>query len=665
MQKFRFTTRLQRLNSLGAEARASLNFQEQLQRFHSQQGRKRFSVPVIASKSLDLYSLKLIVSSFGGFDQTTKSRKWTEVARQLGYSSASSNALSTQVKAAYKRLILPWEEFIVEAREQAKRDHDDARAAAADDDVPMEDGSRAGTPDVIVVDDDDTVAGKRRSARKRGEGSGKDSQFVAQRVPKRQGHQQKTTKDARIKTLPGAEELVCAICMSGDDGTSMLLCDECNRGYHMFCLTPPLATVPKSEWYCPPCLVGTGENYGFEEGQTHSLHSFWERSEKFRKAWWTAHRHRVSGSTAAITAPDGDVEMRSTLEESGSLARPIAGTDIMLSEDDVEREFWRLVASSEEIVDVEYGADVHSVEQGSASPSLEKHPTEKYARDAWNVNNFPIQPGSLLRYIKSDVSGMTQPWIYVGMMFSAFCWHNEDHYTYSMNYQHFGHTKTWYGVPGDDAEKFEESMKRAAPGLFETSPDLLFQLVTLMSPEKLKKDGVRVYACDQRPNEIVITYPKAYHAGFNQGYNLNEAVNFALPDWMEYGLESVQRYQSFRKGPVFSHDELIVTIAQHNQALSTAMWLQYPMVDMIEREMKRRRDLRALAPNIREEVYDYDKEEHEFQCARCNVFCYLAQVTSEASKGVSCLEHPAVVFRATSSPNGRCTCGSATSSWSS
>jgi [histone H3]-trimethyl-L-lysine4 demethylase len=85
---------------------------------------------------------------------------------------------------------------------------------------------------------------------------------------------------------------------------------------------------------------------------------------------------------------------------------------------------------------------------------------------------------------------------------------------------HWGETKTWYGIPGDDAEKFEAAIKKEAPDLFEAQPDLLFQLVTLMSPERLTDEGVRVYACNQRAGELVITFPKAYHAGFNHGVGL-------------------------------------------------------------------------------------------------------------------------------------------------
>jgi histone demethylase JARID1 len=40
-------------------------------------------------------------------------------------------------------------------------------------------------------------------------------------------------------------------------------------------------------------------------------------------------------------------------------------------------------------------------------------------------------------------------------MFSSFCWHFEDHMLYSINYNHWGAAKTWYGVPGRAAEAFE------------------------------------------------------------------------------------------------------------------------------------------------------------------------------------------------------------------
>jgi len=39
----------------------------------------------------------------------------------------------------------------------------------------------------------------------------------------------------------------------------------------------------------------------------------------------------------------------------------------------------------------------------------------------------------------------------------------------------------------------------------------------------------------QRPREFVIARAKAYHSGFNAGFNIAEAVNFALPAWIEVG----------------------------------------------------------------------------------------------------------------------------------
>lgn len=58
-------------------------------------------------------------------------------------------------------------------------------------------------------------------------------------------------------------------------------------------------------------------------------------------------------------------------------------------------------------------------------PTMETHPLDPASKDSWNLNNIPILADSLLRFIKSDISGMTVPWTYVGMVFSTFCWHNE------------------------------------------------------------------------------------------------------------------------------------------------------------------------------------------------------------------------------------------------
>ena len=95
-----------------------------------------------------------------------------------------------------------------------------------------------------------------------------------------------------------------------------------------------------------------------------------------------------------------------------------------------------------------------------------------------------------------------------------------------------GEPKTWYGVPEEHAEKLEGCMKETAPELFEAQPDLLHHLVTIISPNALMNYGVNVVRTNQYAGEFVVTFPRAYHAGFNQGYNCAEAVNFCPADWV-------------------------------------------------------------------------------------------------------------------------------------
>ncbi|UKJ89396.2 Requim, req/dpf2 [Theileria orientalis] len=55
------------------------------------------------------------------------------------------------------------------------------------------------------------------------------------------------------KKLQEEEEEGCAICGNDDNWPQLLLCDSCDKGYHMYCLDPPLTEVPANNWYCSQC----------------------------------------------------------------------------------------------------------------------------------------------------------------------------------------------------------------------------------------------------------------------------------------------------------------------------------------------------------------------------------------------------------------------------
>ena len=49
-------------------------------------------------------------------------------------------------------------------------------------------------------------------------------------------------------------------CGGKDNPEKQLLCDECDLAYHIYCLDPPLETIPDDdEWYCPLCKNDASE----------------------------------------------------------------------------------------------------------------------------------------------------------------------------------------------------------------------------------------------------------------------------------------------------------------------------------------------------------------------------------------------------------------------
>lgn len=410
---------------------------------------------------------------------------------------------------------------------------------------------------------------------------------------------------------------------------------RCDCGFHLYCLTPRLSAVPVGEWFCPTCLTesfgfGTTPFFKFHqfERQAHAFkHAFFSPLME-TGAPQSKKRTRDAGEAMLALA---------SMDYNARAASRLVLPDLDVDPDTVEWQFWNIVTTPDAPVEVLYGSDLDTLTYGSGFPKprhdqpkpppkpASKPPppppaftssgratgrappppppepakpakqakaegkeakaaagdsraAHRYARDAWNLNNLCRQEECVLSHCggwagSEDISGMMVPWLYVGMLFASFCWHVEDHFAHSINFMHAGAPKTWYGVPGHAACTFEAAMKEAVPELLASEAGLLYKMTTMLPPRTLAEAGVPVCRLLQRAGSFVITWPRAYHAGFSHGLNMAESSNFATPDWLPWGRMAVDAYRSQpgTRRPCFTHELLLTTLARRAVRLPSHM----------------------------------------------------------------------------------------------
>lgn len=54
------------------------------------------------------------------------------------------------------------------------------------------------------------------------------------------------------------EGLPCFVCGDKKNAATILLCDKCQRCWHMTCLTPSLTSLFSGDWICPQCQRSSG-----------------------------------------------------------------------------------------------------------------------------------------------------------------------------------------------------------------------------------------------------------------------------------------------------------------------------------------------------------------------------------------------------------------------
>ncbi|XP_058604195.1 protein Jumonji isoform X3 [Onychostoma macrolepis] len=329
---------------------------------------------------------------------------------------------------------------------------------------------------------------------------------------------------------------------------------------------------------------------------------------------------------------------------------------------EVEREYWRLVEEKECHVAVHCGR-VDTKTHGSGFPVGKSEPFSKHG---WNLTVLPNNSGSILRHLGA-VPGVTIPWLNIGMVFSTSCWCRDQNSLPYIDYLHTGADCIWYCIPAEEKSKLDKVVHtllqaNGTPGL-----EMLERNI-MISPEVLRRKGVKVYRTVQQSGQFMVCFPGTYVSKVCCGYTVSETVHFANPQWMKLGYEAAKDLKRRRIEEPFSTEKLlcqITTCERDNKQLMNAV--SSLIKDLRDAEISQRRDLfeaglrlsarygthcESQADKKKQQRSRFTEDTADRRCQVCQHLCYVSMVVHESDNVVFCLECALRYIQKRRSPRG-------------
>jgi hypothetical protein len=145
----------------------------------------------------------------------------------------------------------------------------------------------------------------------------------------------------------------------------------------------------------------------------------------------------------------------------------------------------------------------------------------------------PLAGNSLDRTI-NKISGIHTPWAYISSgPYTPFSLHKEDADTNGINHLVAGHRKVWFVIAPHHAEKLEDLIAEELEidDKHRACDQWIRHLNVYIPRGKLEERGIHYCVFAQRVDQVVITFPQAYHQGFNAGTNVADAVDYGDKYW--------------------------------------------------------------------------------------------------------------------------------------
>ncbi|CAD8197841.1 unnamed protein product [Paramecium octaurelia] len=308
-----------------------------------------------------------------------------------------------------------------------------------------------------------------------------------------------------------------------------------------------------------------------------------------------------------------------------------------------EIEFWSIIdyPTKYDDVEVEYAADLLAT----------KYATGFQEGQLGNLSGINKNRNSIFQVLqdKNEMSGISVPWLYLGMKYANFCWHKEDLNLNSMNYMHAGAAKTWYAIPPSYSDKFLQYFNKAYENERKQNPRLLYDITCQISPVELAENGIPILRTDQQPGELILTLGATYHAGFSHGLNCSEAVNVAPTQWLKEFDRATQEYRmdGNLKKVSFPLEWLLCKVALMVDEIrfTKKSWqkLFEKFKQMIDQEINNRKCILSLYDNVKTIEFVNKLEKYDRSvCKICSNYMFLSYIFCGKCIKKGCICHQSI-----------------------
>ncbi|EEB08480.1 Lid2 complex subunit [Schizosaccharomyces japonicus yFS275] len=387
----------------------------------------------------------------------------------------------------------------------------------------------------------------------------------------------------------------CENCRLEERPEEMLLCDGCEAAYHIYCLDPPLSSIPEDDWYCPICKYHL-QNYDPVNGHLWTLRSMYDASGPIKE------------SLLNYTGP--------------------------ITDDALELKFWELLrqsGSGQSSTHTEGLIDVESVSLRSSLPTKELFPLEETVSHPWNLHSIPFHPDSLFCYTGCDTRFLANTRMLLGLPLHFQNWSKNLYNTCDIKHHRFGDTVIWYIVSPKDEQKFAQLASSHIEGLSNVSIALHL--------EELSKHDITVHVLELRANEFMISAPNAFYFGLQLGFSLVESVYVGTFHWLRFGYlkECLQQMRLAKLDAQLSYEQLLFNLVALKVSNFCEKWAAPLLEDVMQKEQSLENEFYKLYPGAR--TYAATKNAISgTHCVSCGVILFRCRVRCACSDEDYCLE---------------------------